>query len=211
VRFDKWILVIGASAVAAAVVLGALAGALAGVLTALAGAVFAVLWQFATARQSKVQAADDLLREAARNLAPPRLETDSPVGYLRAEAEIVQFRPRAELDVLRDWLVSPRQAGVQLVTGEAGSGKTRLALQLASESGEQYGWALLLGPSRRRETGRRRRPSRHHPGPADRRLRRNPHRPGRPARPGRRRGARSGDEGVAAGAQRRGMVAAADG
>ena len=135
-RFDKWTLVLGAAAVVLAVVLGALAGALAGVLTALSGAVFVVLWQIASNRQARIQAGSDRLRAAAAQMALPQGLSDSPAGYLRAEEQVVSFRPRPELDVLRDWLAAENPAGVRLVTGDAGSGKTRLAIELASHAAE---------------------------------------------------------------------------
>lgn len=138
-RFDKPTIMVGAAAVVATVVLGALAGALAGVLAALAGAVLVIGWQIATGRQLQVQEKGDLLGAAARELVPPAPVAGAPAGYLRPEAEVVGFRHREELDRLREWLVSPALTGVQLVTGQAGSGKTRLALQLATEAREQYG------------------------------------------------------------------------
>ena len=147
VRFDKWTYVIGGAAVAAAVVLGALAGALPGVLAALAGLASAVLWQAATNHREKLQATSDLLQTAERELAPPHTEADSPAMYLRAEAAVVPFQQRPELPMLRDWLVSDRQADVALVIGEGGSGKTRLALQLAAEAEGQYGFRCYWVPA----------------------------------------------------------------
>ena len=138
-RFDKWTLVLGAAAVVLTAALGALAGALAGVLAALAGAVFVVLWQIASGRQARIQAGGDRLREAAAQMALPQGLSGSPAGYLRAEEKVVSFRPRPELDVLRDWLAADSPAGVQLVTGDAGSGKTRLAIELAGQAAE-YGY-----------------------------------------------------------------------
>jgi hypothetical protein len=141
VRFDKSTYVIGGTAVAAAVVLGALAGALPGVLTAVAGLASAVLWQAATNHRAKLQATSDLLQSAERELAPPHADADSPAMYLRAEAAVVPFQQRSELATLRDWLCSVLQADIALVIGEGGSGKTRLALQLAAEAEDQYGFA----------------------------------------------------------------------
>jgi tetratricopeptide (TPR) repeat protein len=149
-RFDKWTVVIGAATVAVTTVLGALAGlrtgVLAGVLTALAGAAFATGWPIAANRWSKIRDKREQVRQAERKLAQPRPLTCSPAGYLRPEAEIVSFRDRPQLGALRDWLVSPDLTGVRLVTGQAGSGKTRLALQLAAEA-EQYGWRCYWVPS----------------------------------------------------------------
>jgi hypothetical protein len=145
VRLDKWTWVIGGLAVAAAIVLGALAAAWAGVLAALAGLVPAVLWQAAANRRSTLAARTGILDEAQVALAPPGpAEAEGVPGgvarYLRPEEAVVDFWPRPELGVLRDWLVSDRRADVQLVTGEGGAGKTRLALQLAREATEEYGF-----------------------------------------------------------------------
>ena len=107
-RFDKWTLVIGGAAVAAAVVLGALAGAGPGVLAALAGLASAVLWQVAANHRAKVQASSNLLQSAERELAPPHADAVSPAMFLRAEAAVVPFQQRPELAALRDWLVSGR-------------------------------------------------------------------------------------------------------
>src|SRR5580658_162913 len=125
---------LGAAAVVLTVVLGALAGALAGVLTALSGAAFVVLWQVASDRQAKVRAGSDQLGEAAARMALPRALSGSPAGYLRAEEQVVSFRRRPEFGVLRDWLAAEIPAGVRLVTGAAGSGKTRLAIELAGRA-----------------------------------------------------------------------------
>ncbi len=146
-RLDKWTVVLGVLAVAATVVLGALAGAAAGALTALAGAVFAVGWQVAASRQARIQGEHDRLREAETGLALPDGQAVSPAGYLRPEAGVVAFRDRPQMAALRSWLVSPALTGVQLVTGPAGSGKTRLALQLAAEAEEQYGWRCYWVPA----------------------------------------------------------------
>ncbi len=148
-RLDKWTWVIGGLAVAAVVVLGALAGAragvLAGVLAALAGLVPPVLWQAAANRRGALATRTGILDEARVTLAPPEsAEGEGVPGgvarYLRPEEAVVEFWPRPELGALRDWLVSNRLADVQLVTGEGGAGKTRLALQLAREATEEYGF-----------------------------------------------------------------------
>src|ERR1700683_2089771 len=138
-RFDKWTLVSGAAALVLTVVLGALAGALAGVLTALAGAAFVVFGQVASDRQSKGRAASDQPREAEAKMTLPRALEGGPAGYRRAEEQVVSFRPRPELDDLRDWLAADIPAGVRLLTGEAGSGKTRRATELPSAA-EEFGY-----------------------------------------------------------------------
>jgi hypothetical protein len=145
VRLDKWTWVIGGLAVAAAVVLGAWAAGWAGVLAALAGLVSAVLWQVAANRRSTLATQTGILNAARLTLAPPGpAEAERAPGgvarYLRPEEAVVEFWPRPELGALRDWLVSDRLADVQLVTGENGAGKTRLALQLAREATEEYGF-----------------------------------------------------------------------
>ena len=135
----------GGLAVVAVVVLGALSGARAGVFAALAGLVPAVLWQAAANRRSTTATRNDLLDVARGTLAPPGpAETKGMSGgvarYLRPEEAVVEFWPRPELGALRDWLVSDRPVNVQLVTGEGGAGKTRLALQLAREASEGHGF-----------------------------------------------------------------------
>lgn len=131
-HLDKKAVTLGAAAVTAAIVLGALAGAITGVLTALAGLVSAMLWQWASARQAMARVSLSRVQVAAHDLAPPFAEASSPAGYLQAEAAVVSFWPRRELDLLRGWLVSDRPADVALVTGQAGAGNTRMALQLAA-------------------------------------------------------------------------------
>jgi tetratricopeptide (TPR) repeat protein len=60
--------------------------------------------------------------------------------YLEPEAQVTAFWPRAELDELVDWAVALEHVAVALVTGGGGSGKTRLALQLAERITEHgYG------------------------------------------------------------------------
>jgi tetratricopeptide (TPR) repeat protein len=146
-RLDKWTVVIGGATIAVTIILGWLAGALPGVLTALAGAAFSVGWQVAVDRRSRLRETRDKLGGAARELAPPHRAATSPAGYLRPEAEIVAFRHRPELDVLCDWLAGPANSGVLLVTGQAGTGKTRLALHFAGIAQRQYGWRCYWVPS----------------------------------------------------------------
>jgi hypothetical protein len=52
----------------------------------------------------------------------------------------VKFWPRQELALLHSWSVSTRRAAIQLITGEGGAGKTRLALQFGQEAAGIYGW-----------------------------------------------------------------------
>jgi len=65
-------------------------------------------------------------------------------GYLRPEEQVVPFRPRPELAVLLEWCVTGGHARVRLVTGDGGTGKTRLALQLGQELAA--GWQPLWVP-----------------------------------------------------------------
>lgn len=66
----------------------------------------------------------------------------SVASYLRAEEQVVPFRPRPELDELLSWCGSGEHIGVRLVTGDGGAGKTRLALRLCSEL-KLNGWKAL--------------------------------------------------------------------
>src|SRR5271166_3894844 len=65
--------------------------------------------------------------------------------YLRPEEAVVPFRPRPELDKLLGWCVSGGHAAARLVTGDGGSGKTRLALRLGEELAAR-GWQPLQVP-----------------------------------------------------------------
>jgi len=57
----------------------------------------------------------------------------------------VPFRKRLELAELLRWCTSVGHAAVQLVTGEGGTGKTRLALRLGGELAAT-GWQPLWVP-----------------------------------------------------------------
>ena len=124
------------------------------VLAALAGFVPAVVWELTGERRERNARAAEKRKAALRNFAPAVVPPDaggavagSPGGhgaawYLRPEAQVVAFRPRPELDQLREWCVAGGRLGVRLVTGEGGSGKTRLARRLAAGlSG--HGWRTL--------------------------------------------------------------------
>jgi DsbC/DsbD-like thiol-disulfide interchange protein len=67
--------------------------------------------------------------------------------YLRLEAAIVTFWRRPQLATLHGWAASSLCPDVQLVIGEGGAGKTRLALQLAQELREQPGWRSYWVPA----------------------------------------------------------------
>jgi hypothetical protein len=64
----------------------------------------------------------------------PDEHADLPVArYLRPEEQVVPFRSRPELDELLSWCTSGIHAGIRLVTGNGGAGKTRLALRLGEK------------------------------------------------------------------------------
>ena len=65
--------------------------------------------------------------------------------YLRPEEAVVPFRDRPELVGLLAWCTGGGRAGVRLVTGDGGAGKTRLALRLG-EKLAATGWQPLWVP-----------------------------------------------------------------
>ncbi len=75
-------------------------------------------------------------------MSPAVRDVPSVAGYLRPEEEIVPFRTRPELERLLTWCTSGRQAAARLVTGDGGSGKTRLALRLGADL-VKSGWGQL--------------------------------------------------------------------
>lgn len=149
---------IGVFAVILALVLGGTAGtavgASAGAWTALAGllppAVLAVAVELRARNARRVQRRQELLSL----FAPPEPaegaeaeEEDALAGlqvsrYLRPENRVVSFLNRPELNELVEWCVSGGHAGIRLVTGPAGAGKTRLALRLGEEL-DASGWQPL--------------------------------------------------------------------
>src|ERR1017187_5169056 len=153
VGMNSRVVVLAVLSVVLAVVLGFEAGLrvgpLAGVLSALAGFVPAVVWELARDRRERAAGVAEK-RAAALEVfasAGPRADggvagdwaADSGAAWLlRPEAEVVGFRPRPELGELAGWCVGGGRLGVRLVTGEGGSGKTRLAVQL--ERGRGAGW-----------------------------------------------------------------------
>ena len=62
---------------------------------------------------------------------PPRNDNFiRPGSLLRADRQIVDFRGRQEeMDILHDWVKNGANQSTGLITGSAGSGKTRLALE----------------------------------------------------------------------------------
>ncbi len=163
VRLDKWSYVIGSASVVLAGLLGYLAGGRAGILAAFAGLIPPVLWQAMTERRARTRAERKLLRIAGERFVAPQIplpaadpspvedEDARPPGsvlrYLRAEAEIVAFRARPELDVLHAWAAADPRVDVHLVVGEGGAGKTRLALQLGNELSEASRWRFYWVPA----------------------------------------------------------------
>ena len=73
-------------------------------------------------------------------------------GLLRPEAQVVPFWPRSELDELLAWCKAPGSVAVRLVTGEGGTGKTRLAMELARVLGAEGWLALWVPPGKEAET-----------------------------------------------------------
>jgi hypothetical protein len=146
VRFDKPAYIIGAAAIAVGGVLGFLAAGRPGILAAFAGLIPPVLWQVVTDRHNKNKARREQLVQAARKFVPQQL-SGGVARYLRPEAAIVTFWPRPELFTLHGWAASPLRADVQLVTGEGGAGKTRLALQFGGELHEQSEWRSYWVPA----------------------------------------------------------------
>ncbi len=60
---------------------------------------------------------------------------ESPLRLLRAEYELVAFRSRDELTLLREWcreITTGAATGIAVITGTGGAGKTRLGLELAA-------------------------------------------------------------------------------
>ena len=138
-RFDKWTYIIGAVAIGTAAALGVLAAGWPGLLAAFAGLIPAILWQTATERHKSDGNRAKLLDVAARRLIPHEIP-EGPTTYLRPEAKIVRFWPRPELAKLHAWATTSLHADIQLVIGEGGTGKTRLALQLSQELAEESQW-----------------------------------------------------------------------
>jgi hypothetical protein len=159
---DKRALAAGGLAVVLAVALGAAAGrtagVAAGVLAALAGLVAPAVWTLAADRWGQDAARKRRLAEAARRFGMPMplagrdegLAGEDAAGggfarFLRPEEEVVGFRPRPELAELRSWCAGWEQVKVRLVVGAGGSGKTRLARELARNV-EAAGWRAWWVP-----------------------------------------------------------------
>ena len=157
VGIDSRTVALGLLSVVAAVLIGYKAGAWPGVLAALAGLASTALWEIAHNRRERNVRTLEQREAALRAFGPDTAVTDPSLGgwadlaergaawYLRPEAEVVGFRSRPELNVLREWCVAEGRIRVRLVTGEGGVGKTRLAVQLAAELAED-GWRTMFVP-----------------------------------------------------------------
>jgi hypothetical protein len=88
------------------------------------------------------------LDQRHRPRARPRDERELLLTELRATTLVGR---EADLVALKAWLDSPRGISARCITGQAGAGKTRLALELC-ERAEQAGWAV--GFARQEELAR---------------------------------------------------------
>ena len=125
--------------VAAGLVVRGASGALVGVVLGALVGVLAVFWGSRQAKSERQQAARlwDAIGEPTASGGGR-----SPAGLLRPEQAVVPFTGReAELGLLRKWATSSAARSVQVLVGAGGTGKTRLALQVASESGGP--WRLV--------------------------------------------------------------------
>jgi hypothetical protein len=132
---------------------GALTGAIPGTLAAvLAGFVPAIVDSARRQREElerrkraavAAQAKWDMIGEPAAGTAD-----GGPAALLRPDREVVEFTGRdTELGMLRAWCTAADAHSVRTVVGAGGVGKTRLALQLASE------WESRGGEWRRVDAG----------------------------------------------------------
>ena len=96
------------------------------------------------------QVAAALLSDASGPVTATRRRPEASVTeMLRADAGLVDFRGRdEERRELHAWCNGPEGRGAWLMTGPAGQGKTRLALQLCTELTSTGAWAarILRGP-----------------------------------------------------------------
>jgi len=130
-------------------VIGAIPGALAAVL---AGFVPAIV---DTARRRREELARREQETAAAQakwdmIGEPAADTadDGPAALLRPDRETVEFTGReTELGMLRPWCTSGDARSVRTIVGAGGVGKTRLALEVASE------WESSGGQWRRVDAG----------------------------------------------------------
>ena len=100
--------------------------------------------------------AGDVLPVPAQPLTSPLREpyldpagVESPLRLIRADYDVVPFQDRDELTILDDCCraaLEPPAVKVAVVHGVGGSGKTRLAIELAAQLGGQGWYAGLLRP-----------------------------------------------------------------
>jgi hypothetical protein len=107
-------------------------------------------WRFGITSRGPSGQPEDLFRPAARpDVLPLRSiylnageQIDSPLRLLRADYQLTRFQDRDELTVLRDFAegtVDGNRMGLALLIGAGGSGKTRLALEVAEQL-RRDGW-----------------------------------------------------------------------
>jgi len=89
--------------------------------------------------ERRYAARDRLDQVSGPAIGPVTLSQPSPAALLRPDREVVGFIDRPELARLREWCDTAEQPPVLLLTGAGGTGKTRLALQLARDR-EARGW-----------------------------------------------------------------------
>ncbi len=128
---------------ATATVIGAITAVLVAVAAGLASAAW---WQLRLDRLARAARAEEIKTAGKLYELPGPAREGGVAHLLRPEGEIVPFWPRSELEVLIAWVNSPGQVAIQLVAGDGGTGKTRLARQLAKEVAES-GWRTWWVPA----------------------------------------------------------------
>jgi len=108
-----------------------------------AGVDLAQAWRGSETYQPAARPSGEPLRRPYLDRADAR----GPLELLRADYGVVPFQPRDELTLLRDLCTQAaanRRTGLAVIHGTGGSGKTRLALELAQRLREQGWYAGLL-------------------------------------------------------------------
>ena len=140
-RLDRGTLLIALAATVLAVRLATTGGAVAAVIGAVAaGVVAAALWQLRLDWLARAAHVAELEKKEKLYALPGPAREGGVAQFLRPEEEVVPFWPRPELEELLTWVASEQHVAVQLITGEAGAGKTRLARQLASQADDIGFW-----------------------------------------------------------------------